>query len=241
MVKYRFLLAMVQLKEPIKWVDIDANQTVADVMKKVCNAFNLQDSLWTQLIYKRRVLLDKEKFASLKIDPQKDIILIATSILNTGSLRVPIFPLVAVEQLLLKAGVKDADEKTVEIFGNIWEEIGSTIVLLVEIEDHIYWKIVQKHIDTLKRSAIQELILPLAAVSNLIVRSLQYVGSFHMGGQRAGERFEVVISKTLQEIGMEIADLAKNQMTNAHRSQIKEEDIKSAYVLWQNKMKKLAL
>jgi histone H3/H4 len=241
MVEYRFSLATVPLQEAIKWVDIDVNQTIADVTKKVCEAYQLQDILWVQLIYKGRVLLDKERFASLKIDPQKDVITIAASILNKESLQEPIFPLVAVEQLLLNAGVKDTAEKTIETFGNILESIGSTIIVLIEIEDHIYWKMVQEHIDAFKRSSVQNLILPLAAISHLIIRSLQFLGAVHLGGHRAGERLEVALSEILGEIGLDIAAVAKNQMINSHRTEINEEDIKFAYVQWQNKMEKLPL
>ena len=244
MVEYCFRLTGAPPQESVKLVDIDVNQTVAEIANKVCEAYKLQDILWIKLTHKGRVLLDKERFASLKIDPKKDVITINTSIIDREALKGPILPLAAVEQLILKMGIEDVDEHAIETLRNILEDVGSRIVVMDEIGDPIYWRMVQEHIDIFKRSSARELILPLDAISRLIIRSLRFLGPLPLGkvGKHdSNEALEVGVGKILDEIGLEIANLAKNQMTNSHRTQIKEEDIKSAYVQWQNKMKKLSL
>jgi hypothetical protein len=125
--------------------------------------------------------------------------------------------------------------------GNILEEIGSRIVVMDEIGDSIYWIMVQEHIDTFKRSSARELILPLDAISCLIIRSLRFLGPLPLGkgGKHdSNEALEVGVGKILDEIGLEIAAFAKNQIIKPHQTRIEEEDIKSAYLEWQNKMKK---
>jgi hypothetical protein len=82
MVQYRFRLAGVSPQEAVKIVNLDVNQNVADVKKKVREAYKLDPEIGIHLTFKGKVLQDNVKLPNLGISPQKDVLTIIMFHLN---------------------------------------------------------------------------------------------------------------------------------------------------------------
>lgn len=74
MVQYRFRLTGVPPDQAIKMIEVDPNQSVAEIKKSVQREYKLNPILAIQFIYKGKVIPDTIKFAKIGISPKKDVI-----------------------------------------------------------------------------------------------------------------------------------------------------------------------
>ena len=74
MAQYRFRLTGVPPDQAIKLIEVDPNQSIAEIKKTVQREYKLNPILAIQLIFKGKVLPDQLKFAKIGIHPKKDVI-----------------------------------------------------------------------------------------------------------------------------------------------------------------------
>lgn len=74
MVQYRFRLTGVPPDTAIKLIEVDPNQTIAEIKKTVQREYKLNPILAIQFIFKGKVLPDNLKFAKLGVHPKKDVL-----------------------------------------------------------------------------------------------------------------------------------------------------------------------
>ncbi len=75
MTQYRFRLTGVPPDQAIKLVEVDPNQSIAEIKKTVQREYKLNPILAIQFIFKGKVLPDSLKFAKIGIHPKKDVII----------------------------------------------------------------------------------------------------------------------------------------------------------------------
>jgi len=73
--QYRFRLTGVPPDQAIKLVEVDPNQSIAEIKKTVQREYKLNPILAIQFIFKGKVLPDQLKFAKIGIHPKKDVII----------------------------------------------------------------------------------------------------------------------------------------------------------------------
>ena len=76
MVQYRFRLTGVPPDQAIKLIEVDPNQTMAEIKKIVQREYRLNPILGIQAIYRGKVLPDNLRFAKMGIHPKKDVVTI---------------------------------------------------------------------------------------------------------------------------------------------------------------------
>ena len=74
MTQYRFRLTGVPPDQAIKLIEVDPNQSIAEIKKTVQREYKLNPILAIQFIFKGKVLPDNLKFAKIGIHPKKDVI-----------------------------------------------------------------------------------------------------------------------------------------------------------------------
>jgi len=74
MAQYRFRLTGVPPDQAIKLIEVDPNQSIAEIKKTVQREYKLNPILAIQFIFKGKVLPDQLKFAKIGIHPKKDVI-----------------------------------------------------------------------------------------------------------------------------------------------------------------------
>jgi hypothetical protein len=74
MTQYRFRLTGVPPDQAIKLIEVDPNQSIAEIKKTVQREYKLNPILAIQFIFKGKVLPDQLKFAKIGIHPKKDVI-----------------------------------------------------------------------------------------------------------------------------------------------------------------------
>jgi hypothetical protein len=74
MTQYRFRLTGVPPDQAIKLIEVDPNQSIAEIKKNVQREYKLNPILAIQFIFKGKVLPDNLKFAKIGIHPKKDVI-----------------------------------------------------------------------------------------------------------------------------------------------------------------------
>ena len=74
MAQYRFRLTGVPPDQAIKLIEVDPNQSIAEIKKTVQREYKLNPILAIQFIFKGKVLPDQLKFAKVGIHPKKDVI-----------------------------------------------------------------------------------------------------------------------------------------------------------------------
>ncbi len=74
MTQYRFRLTGVPPDQAIKLIEVDPNQSIAEIKKSVQREYKLNPILAIQFIFKGKVLPDNLKFAKIGIHPKKDVI-----------------------------------------------------------------------------------------------------------------------------------------------------------------------
>ncbi len=72
--QYRFRLTGVPPDQAIKLIEVDPNQSIAEIKKTVQREYKLNPILAIQFIFKGKVLPDQLKFAKIGIHPKKDVI-----------------------------------------------------------------------------------------------------------------------------------------------------------------------
>ena len=82
MTQYRFRLTGVPPDQAIKLVEVDPNQSIAEIKKTVQREYKLNPILAIQFIFKGKVLPDQLKFAKIGIHPKKDVIIFENFLLN---------------------------------------------------------------------------------------------------------------------------------------------------------------
>jgi hypothetical protein len=60
--------------QAIKLIEVDPNQSIAEIKKTVQREYKLNPILAIQFIFKGKVLPDQLKFAKIGIHPKKDVI-----------------------------------------------------------------------------------------------------------------------------------------------------------------------
>ena len=75
MTQYRFRLTGVPPDQAIKLIEVDPNQSIAEIKKTVQREYKLNPILAIQFIFKGKVLPDQLKFAKIGIHPKKDVII----------------------------------------------------------------------------------------------------------------------------------------------------------------------
>jgi len=79
--QYRFRLTGVPPDQAIKLIEVDPNQSIAEIKKTVQREYKLNPILAIQFIFKGKVLPDQLKFAKIGIHPKKDVINFEKSLL----------------------------------------------------------------------------------------------------------------------------------------------------------------
>ena len=82
MTQYRFRLTGVPPDQAIKLIEVDPNQSIAEIKKTVQREYKLNPILAIQFIFKGKVLPDQLKFAKIGIHPKKDVIIFEKFLLN---------------------------------------------------------------------------------------------------------------------------------------------------------------
>ena len=85
MAQYRFRLTGVPPDQAIKLIEVDPNQSIAEIKKTVQREYKLNPILAIQFIFKGKVLPDQLKFAKVGIHPKKDVIKLEKSLLLCGT------------------------------------------------------------------------------------------------------------------------------------------------------------
>jgi len=80
--QYRFRLTGVPPDQAIKLIEVDPNQSIAEIKKTVQREYKLNPILAIQFIFKGKVLPDQLKFAKIGIHPKKDVIIFESFLLN---------------------------------------------------------------------------------------------------------------------------------------------------------------
>ncbi len=73
---YRFRLTGVPPDQAIKLIEIDPNQTIAEIKKIVQKEYKLNPILAIQFIFKGKVLPDNEKFSKMAVNSKTDVVTI---------------------------------------------------------------------------------------------------------------------------------------------------------------------
>ncbi|GAB4317182.1 MAG: hypothetical protein Kow0069_19780 [Promethearchaeota archaeon] len=74
MPQYRFRLTGMPPDRAIKLIEVDPNQSVAEIKKLVQREYKINPLLAIQFIHKGKVLPDNLKFAKVGVHPKKDVI-----------------------------------------------------------------------------------------------------------------------------------------------------------------------
>ena len=74
MAQFRFRLTGVPPDQAIRLIDVDPNQTSAEIKKEVQRAYKLNPILAIQFIFKGKVLPDNVKFSKVGISSKNDVI-----------------------------------------------------------------------------------------------------------------------------------------------------------------------
>ena len=73
---YRFRLTGVPPDQAIKLIEIDPNQSIAEIKKIVQKEYKLNPILAIQFIFKGKVLPDNEKFNKMAVNSKTDVVTI---------------------------------------------------------------------------------------------------------------------------------------------------------------------